>query len=303
MRLEVTWNDERSELELEEGELSWGGAPEDGLQFPGLPPALAVARIRGGRLTLTPACALRVGGVLSPRHVERLVLPGEVVELDEGVRVVVPKVPDDGRETIGTAVVMSELLAGKPPRQPQQTRAAYFDCVAGVDLGAQLAVAYVDCVLGRGTDAQLRLRDPAVSRHHARLARDGKQWHLTPMPSTNGVYVNGQRLRGSHPLAAGDIVELGRTLLRFEPEAKAQEEYTVAAPQPAEQAPQPVEAPAVPVQPALSESAEPVEVTSTERLPSALPIERPSRRGWWILVPGTLAALSAAVAWLLLTRV
>lgn len=298
MRLEVTWNGERSELELSDGELTWGGGADDELQFPGLPPSLARATVKGERLVVRPRCALRVGGVLSPPGVERLVLPGEAIELDEAVQVSVPAAATPERAAVATAVVLSELLQGQQRRPPQRTRAAYFDCVAGPNLGAQLAVAYVDCVLGRGSEAQLRLADPAVSRRQARLVREGKAWVLSPLPSTNGVFVNGARLHGPRPLAAGDVVEVGRSLLRFQPEAKSEEERTVVAAAPT---PTPVAAVAPAPAPVEAAPAEPEpEVTSTERL------RDPDRRagGWgswvWVAVPFSLAVLSAAITWALL---
>lgn len=64
----------------------------------------------------------------------------------------------------------------------------------------------------------IQLREPTVSRQHARmLLRDGK-WHLENLSGTNPVVVNGEALTGhgaSVPLVNGDRVEMGEVTFRF----------------------------------------------------------------------------------------
>lgn len=49
--------------------------------------------------------------------------------------------------------------------------------------------------LGRGTDNDIVLPIEGVSRHHARLERRGEVWEYTDLDSTNGTFVDGQRVR------------------------------------------------------------------------------------------------------------
>jgi hypothetical protein len=51
-----------------------------------------------------------------------------------------------------------------------------------------------------------------VSRHHCRLTRGGGGYTLEDLGSTNGTFVNGQRLMGARPLSGGDQVGLGETV-------------------------------------------------------------------------------------------
>lgn len=64
----------------------------------------------------------------------------------------------------------------------------------------------------------VQLREPTVSRQHARMTlRDGT-WHLENLSSTNPVIVNGIALTGpgtTVPLADGDRVEMGEVTFRF----------------------------------------------------------------------------------------
>lgn len=69
--------------------------------------------------------------------------------------------------------------------------------------------------IGRAADCGLVLADTRVSRHHARLrGRDGLLV-LTDLGSTNGTYVNEQRVR-EVVLGAGDRIQLGETRLVVE---------------------------------------------------------------------------------------
>lgn len=54
------------------------------------------------------------------------------------------------------------------------------------------------------------LADPGVSRKHAGIRRDEGAYELADFGSTNGVYVNGQRVP-KKALAAGDVVRVGNT--------------------------------------------------------------------------------------------
>jgi hypothetical protein len=59
--------------------------------------------------------------------------------------------------------------------------------------------------VGRADDNDLVLADPEVSRHHARLEPDGQGWRAIDLGSTNGTWVNGQRLSAA-TIVAGDEV-------------------------------------------------------------------------------------------------
>ena len=58
----------------------------------------------------------------------------------------------------------------------------------------------------------LRLPGPALSVRHARLRRVGGGWRLEDVGSTNGSYLNGERV-DSGVLEEGDVIEVGRTFL------------------------------------------------------------------------------------------
>lgn len=71
--------------------------------------------------------------------------------------------------------------------------------------------------IGRAAEADLSLgSDTEVSRLHAELEHAGGEWLLIDDGlSSNGSYVNGNRVAGRRRLRTGDVVRIGRTLLVY----------------------------------------------------------------------------------------
>lgn len=71
--------------------------------------------------------------------------------------------------------------------------------------------------LGRAADSTFFLDDDYASARHAQLVqRDAKTWVITDLRSTNGTYVNGQRLTAPVTITLGDVIRIGKTLMRLE---------------------------------------------------------------------------------------
>jgi hypothetical protein len=71
-------------------------------------------------------------------------------------------------------------------------------------------------VIGRLADCRIPISDGNTSRQHAEITRSGSGFVITDLGSTNGTYVNGERLVVDHRLADGDIITVGSVSLRFE---------------------------------------------------------------------------------------
>jgi SARP family transcriptional regulator, regulator of embCAB operon len=85
----------------------------------------------------------------------------------------------------------------------------------GAEARLDLAAAPAHVTIGRREDSGVPLPwDRQVSRLHARLERVGAEWTVRDDGlSTNGTWVNGERIRGSRRLLDGDTVRVGRTEL------------------------------------------------------------------------------------------
>ena len=69
-------------------------------------------------------------------------------------------------------------------------------------------------VIGREPEsAALVLEDPEASRRHASLIPEGQSVNVEDLGSTNGTFVNGERLVGAQVLVPGDRLRVGTTVL------------------------------------------------------------------------------------------
>src|SRR5207247_157396 len=63
--------------------------------------------------------------------------------------------------------------------------------------------------VGRADACHIRLQDTYVSNFHARLYPENGAWYVQDLGSTNGTYLNRQRVSGSVEVQAGDEVRVG----------------------------------------------------------------------------------------------
>lgn len=69
-------------------------------------------------------------------------------------------------------------------------------------------------IIGRDPLADILIRDPEVSRNHARLVRGAQGYEIQDMGSTNGTFIEGKPLRGNpYALRPGDAVALGSNVV------------------------------------------------------------------------------------------
>jgi FhaA, N-terminal domain/FHA domain len=69
-------------------------------------------------------------------------------------------------------------------------------------------------LIGRSRDADIRVDDPNVSRRHAEVQQEGTAWWLVDLDSTNGVEVNGRRVKRLK-LEDGARFTIGSTEIAF----------------------------------------------------------------------------------------
>lgn len=87
-----------------------------------------------------------------------------------------------------------------------------------LDAGDAYPVDSAPLTVGRGGQNDLAIEgDEFASARHVRFEPRGDGVWVQDLGSTNGTYVNGVRVDGARRLAAGDVVRVGETELRFEP--------------------------------------------------------------------------------------
>ncbi len=71
--------------------------------------------------------------------------------------------------------------------------------------------------IGRDITNDIVINDPEISRHHTRLTRTSAGYTVEDLRSTNGTFINRQRITGPYQLNNGDLIGLGETVtLAFE---------------------------------------------------------------------------------------
>jgi len=108
--------------------------------------------------------------------------------------------------------------APRPQSTPRTTGAATTSTVSklvitsGPKAGLELPLGTQPMTIGRSSESGLVIRDDYTSSHHARLTRRGDIWTLQDLGSTNGTFLNGQRL-GDRPVQVhnGAAIKVGAT--------------------------------------------------------------------------------------------
>ena len=108
---------------------------------------------------------------------------------------------------------------GPAPRDP-----ACLVVVNGAQLGLEARIADQPLLIGRADDAGLTIRNTSVSRRHCWIVRDGDGYVVEDLGSTNGVFVNGQKVQRLG-LRDGDRLRVGHCELKFFGEGSAEASY------------------------------------------------------------------------------
>src|SRR5713101_197449 len=103
------------------------------------------------------------------------------------------------------------------PRPSQAGSLASFLVKSGTLKGQRLQVRTPVANVGRADYNDLVIADGSVSTSHAKLQRREGVWVLVDLDSTNGTFVDGERIKGDGPLAPGAMVRFGDVQLVFEP--------------------------------------------------------------------------------------
>jgi ABC-type multidrug transport system ATPase subunit len=135
--------------------------------------------------------------------------PTPVRGMEAAVRAIPQSIPSEFGQI--AAMARRQTIVSSSGSLPPQTLpgAGQSQLLARVsfDSRAQLSV-------GRAGDNDIRLDGLQISNHHARFARNNGNIVVEDAGSTNGVYVNGQRISGRQTVQHSDVIQIGPFVLQ-----------------------------------------------------------------------------------------
>ena len=105
---------------------------------------------------------------------------------------------------------------GRPARPPRGRGSPRVLLVtAGALKGTSLDLSQQQITLGRANDATLVLNDDYASSRHARIFPQDGQWIVEDLGSTNGTYLDRQKVTRPMPVPLGVPIRIGKTVLEL----------------------------------------------------------------------------------------
>jgi pSer/pThr/pTyr-binding forkhead associated (FHA) protein len=117
-----------------------------------------------------------------------------------------------------TATAIVQANGRQPKARPARKKRGLPGSVTiadGPQAGVGASLVDEPVVIGRGSDCQIRLDDDYSSTRHARLFSSDGQWWVEDLGSTNGTYLDGQRVTRPVPAEIGGSIRIGRTTLNI----------------------------------------------------------------------------------------
>jgi hypothetical protein len=118
---------------------------------------------------------------------------------------------DSSVEKSGSAPQQQQRPAGPPAPERQPTR---LQPVLEIN-GQRYSLNAPSVVLGRSSEADILIDDTGVSRRHLEIRTSGGSAVAVDLGSTNGSFVNGQRIGQPEELSDGTVITMGRTRITF----------------------------------------------------------------------------------------
>jgi hypothetical protein len=103
-------------------------------------------------------------------------------------------------------------------------KTAWIVVVTGFRAGRELLLSRGEMIIGRAEGCDIPLYgDPGIEKEHARIVLRNGRYSIEDLHTPGGTFVNGARVGRPMTLRAGDLIELGRSALRFGERVKREE--------------------------------------------------------------------------------
>lgn len=202
---------------LRAGEMTLGGGETD-VPVPGVDGVIAKIQLANDHVAirrLNPTAPLTINGVA---------LGTEPSPLLHGDKITVGRIEilfgDDKKQGGGTQVISSGMIPADVLKKSKlggtaakPTAATGGRLVSLVD-GREFLAKSGGLTLGRDAACDVVLPGNDISRNHAEIAVSPEGYYIIDL-STNGVFVNGEKVEGTRTLGRGDVIRIGNEEFRF----------------------------------------------------------------------------------------
>lgn len=101
------------------------------------------------------------------------------------------------------------------PAKPGRGTPRFLVVTEGPLKGASINLTEQQILLGRANDATLVINDDYASSRHARIFPQDGQWIVEDLGSTNGTYLDRQKVTRPMPVSVGVPIRIGKTVLEL----------------------------------------------------------------------------------------
>lgn len=127
------------------------------------------------------------------------------------------------RDVFGTTVTSrgkgrptgSTPARSAPAPQPSRHSPTRLIVTHGPLTGSAVPLGDTAVIVGRSSTCSLVLDDNYSSSRHARFFQEHGQWYVEDLNSTNGTFLDGQRISNPTPVATGQGVKIGQSVMEL----------------------------------------------------------------------------------------
>ena len=141
--------------------------------------------------------------------------PAEEIDAKQEAQEVVEEATSETSAPKDQAILESDIgdIQQTSPQTPFEEVKSKLLVVNGSNAGEEFVLSGT-ISMGRAESSFVTIVDSRVSRQHARIQQHGDEFIIVDLHSSNGTFVNGQRI-DEYVLAPGDEIQIGDTVFQF----------------------------------------------------------------------------------------
>lgn len=103
------------------------------------------------------------------------------------------------------------------PFSHRRNTARHLIVTEGALVGTRITLGEQPVVIGRADDSTVVLTDDYASTRHARLSPRGTDWYIEDLGSTNGTYLDREKVTTAVRVRIGTPIHIGKTVIELRP--------------------------------------------------------------------------------------